>query len=878
MVERSMLSTVSKAKIVRLLLIGVLIGCGITLGGGTSAYAACNAQTGRDHYKPMASFQSDCKNIIPASPMQGLRESYYTVNNGNGWANMYEAWISPAGNPTGTEVVVDAATTNTTTTVALQLNIISYRKRGNDRVEFKRHILSSNNPTLATMRGNAGVTVTYPTSTENYRIMQPIQFNHIVNPAAGTNTLVTITTKQKAVNRLTSGFACVSMFDNDPRGGMGVSGINAYSGCSEGSSSFPIRVLVRSAWRTAGDTRLYSRAPGAASFALRATNGSPIVSLPPGTDAYWNHSLRLTSGTVNERNWIGYTRQRTGPAGFATTTTRVNWSFGTPGSSIVAPSSSLTTALPGISSQSAPFRIQLTHVGQTFCERLNWDPTQRSSGATSGSASTQNTCFRVPYNPNLTPHIEVEQPDGSLSRIIVPGIDTLRVVGSIRNSGTTNEYPTTVGIARFVQRTGGSHTIPQSSPGLVPGQVDPGGAFMCRDTASSPGIVRALTNQSVQADCATLHSQVYPKGTVPTGAGLLAWHVQNFQLSDVPGLTLGDRVCFVMALNRYNASASDRHWRHSGAICLTIAKIPSAQVSGGDLAVRGTLSETQKTIRGHSYLANSLRYGSWAEYGVFGPSNVEMHSAGSLANANTNPSTAQKNALVFANNGAGTPGRFSVPTTAASIATYDWSKLGITTGASIGGGSSNNVRDGGPGLVRTYGAGTTRISGATIPQGESYIIRAPNGTIRITGNITYSQGPYSSMSDLPQVVIIARNIVIDEAVTNIDAWLVATGTETQGVINTCGLSLDPSPNYFSGLSSNMCTQKLRINGVVQANRLFMRRTHGADSKSLATRDADLRRPAEVFNARSDAYLWAHSKAASQGVVRTESVRELPPRF
>ena len=57
-----------------------------------------------------------------------------------------------------------------------------------------------------------------------------------------------------------------------------------------------------------------------------------------------------------------------------------------------------------------------------------------------------------------------------------------------------------------------------------------------------------------------------------------------------------------------------------------------------------------------------------------------------------------------------------------------------------------------------------------------------------------------------------------------------------------------------------------------ANHLLLRRTAGA-GRGAASGD-----PAEVFNLRPDAYLWASYMQRDANKVRTVKTTELPPRF
>jgi hypothetical protein len=127
-----------------------------------------------------------------------------------------------------------------------------------------------------------------------------------------------------------------------------------------------------------------------------------------------------------------------------------------------------------------------------------------------------------------------------------------------------------------------------------------------------------------------------------------------------------------------------------------------------------------------------------------------------------------------------------------------------------------------------------------------------------------------SVYDIPQFVIIAKNIYINANVVNVDAWLIAKGTTTAGtgVLDTCRISSD----YNTPLTSNLCNNPLRIDGPVMAQKLWLRRTAGAGP---GTQSGD---PAEIFNLRPDSYLWAFARASTTGRVQTVYTQELPPRF
>lgn len=200
-----------------------------------------------------------------------------------------------------------------------------------------------------------------------------------------------------------------------------------------------------------------------------------------------------------------------------------------------------------------------------------------------------------------------------------------------------------------------------------------------------------------------------------------------------------------------------------------------------------------------------------------------------------------------------------------------------------------------------------------------------DGDLYINGNICYGNGSgcnnvtntirqqdtggttYEATSQIPQSLIIVNgNINIDESVTRIDSWLIARN----GNINTCTklingvrrplkigeIYIDPNDNaeYRDGvgyLNSGICKDTLIINGPVFARSLELVRTAGAWSGGGQEYNGDVRdrnytdptsngsvAPAEIFNLRADAYLWAYNQAQRFSEAVVTYTRELAPRY
>jgi hypothetical protein len=326
------------------------------------------------------------------------------------------------------------------------------------------------------------------------------------------------------------------------------------------------------------------------------------------------------------------------------------------------------------------------------------------------------------------------------------------------------------------------------------------------------------------------------------------------------------------------------NWSHSNPFCTVVAKKPKVQVLGGDLIV-GRATAYNPTRVSRVVTSTSLSgatgsyYGSWSEYAIIPTGTVSgMASGATYAGGTAETNFCKLSLLTIANNtnpncqtaeigkydsGSIAPNivnRFPVPSASAQI---------INT-------PTKNINTLARSLVHTSNqANLTLTSSAAFKAGEWVVINAPNTTITIgtaaaTGNnINYTNANLVRISDIPQVVIIAKNIIIADSVTNIDAWLFSVGKGADGIINTCGAG---AVNTGTLPTAGQCTKKLTVNGPVMANHLIMRRTAGSGT-GASTGD-----PAEVFNLRGDAYLWASFYSSSNGRLPTVSTKELPPRF
>ena len=324
--------------------------------------------------------------------------------------------------------------------------------------------------------------------------------------------------------------------------------------------------------------------------------------------------------------------------------------------------------------------------------------------------------------------------------------------------------------------------------------------------------------------------------------------------------------------SNHNAGTTEAPLPSPPSSCVTIVKKPKVQVLGGDLKVAGNVQASSSYI-------NNTSYGSWGEFGMLATGTIEGFSSGAAVQSgksgtitgsafcnvsllsfnNLNKTLKNQVSEVGGSCGPGDIGAYPVSVTSLASILTSFS----TTQGTFSGLSGEHKR------VESYSGSTLTINGGTIPKGEWLVINAPTTTVTITGNITYATDELNAIGDIPQLVILAKNIHIAGSVTQVDSWLIASGD-----IVTCN-----DVTVTAALTANICKNQLTVNGPVSAGKLFLRRTFGAGPTANAANSAD--RPttaAEVFNVRPDATLWAIGHDTTTTPVSIATSKELPPRF
>jgi len=567
--------------------------------------------------------------------------------------------------------------------------------------------------------------------------------------------------------------------------------------------------------------------------------GNPAVYASPGDILDWTHDLRNEGPNYMDKD-VKYSIDRTGFGnGWDGNEGIPSGNDGYGAKPYPDPSSLFLTVTPWVNNRTS-YIVKPSDAGRTMCQRIGWEPGAWNKA--SRSTSLVWACANVPYSYSLTP--SVAGPNG----VTTVGAPITQVIPTVNNtlpppyqqSHTTDSRPTEWQLKRI--------------------EVAPGGSIPMTQQESSSNPCAHYGNNCIDKESGT---RVFTPGNT-TAPPLPALNNETVD-GDTP---VGTRICYTMSVRPFQQiayQALDNRWRHSVPVCVTVSKQPKVQVWGGDLRTRGDIETGTTTVNDAG--TNKL-FGSWVEYGGFSVgANSRFASGSGLNNGSTDlASAASWHKLTFANvNSAGgsSYGAFTLPSNLPPLADQF-----LATASS--GAPSSDLSGLASGMYSTTAANFT-ITGGTIGQTGNQgkmIVVVSTGTITIDGNVVYQgnggSDTFNSIDQLPQVVIIARNINITNAATQIDAWLLTTN---DGSINTCSDRPLNAP-----LNSTVCNNLLTVNGPVVTSHLHLRRTAGSEDAARAGN------PAEIFNLRADTLLWSYAHSSQSDKAQTVFSKELPPRF
>ena len=285
--------------------------------------------------------------------------------------------------------------------------------------------------------------------------------------------------------------------------------------------------------------------------------------------------------------------------------------------------------------------------------------------------------------------------------------------------------------------------------------------------------------------------------------------------------------------------------------CANVNRTPSVGVTGGDLTVgKGISSSLVSKI--------NVNNKSFVEYGVFSTGANMLMASGTTSpvdNANCEYSN-----LTFSNNKDGNTcgGDYIV-----NSLMRNYSSLFPTNSTISSDKTEVDLKDYIPGAYYkslSYTGANLKIK-STQQITNSIVINAPDTTVTISENINRKKTNLTT-STIPQVVIIAKNIKISEAVTNIDAWLLSPN----GYLTTCDSSATDNPQD-SKVSTSKCNNNLYINGPIVTGRIYLLRTQTSDG------------PSETMSLPADTFIWEYNRSRQNTkYFHTTYTKELPPRL
>lgn len=554
----------------------------------------------------------------------------------------------------------------------------------------------------------------------------------------------------------------------------------------------------------------------------------------PGDSITWKHEVR-NSGPDATRSDVVF--RYDGATGFAAAVPATGPAQTLP----------VNTANGGVRSVTSTHVVTQADVDRTLCRATSATPRSWNNATKLTSAAD---CVFVPYNYTLTPTLMLDK-SGTIE-----APTSVNITPRVTNTGPTNSRATQWRLTRIDITSTNSISNPaggQSAAATLPCAYFAGPGATCVNPPVMQG--NSVFNVNVNTLAAAAQS--------------------------ITELPVGSKICFALSVQA--VSSSSTNWSHSAPACLVVGKKPKVQIWGGDLVVG-------KGVASGSDVATSVSvpgdmYGSWGEYGVVASGSVTgMASASGYAGGIPSNTLCSVSLLTVTNrDGAACAvnkiGNYAISGTQPQIATRF--PVTATTPKITGSVKVSSLMDlatpggkvytnNGNGAITLTADTAAPNASTTIPNGKWIVINAgSNADVIIDRNIIYAAGPFASMASIPQVIIIAKNIIISDAVTQVDAWLVATGKGAEGKLNTCGaggVTATTLPN------ATQCASPLRVNGPVIVNHLLLRRTAGSGT------GAGRGTPGEVFNLRADAYLWATSYSNGQGRATTVSNKELPPRF
>ena len=389
------------------------------------------------------------------------------------------------------------------------------------------------------------------------------------------------------------------------------------------------------------------------------------------------------------------------------------------------------------------------------------------------------------------------------------------------------------------------------------------------------------------------------------------WTLESKKIDDLSDLPVGTKLCAAIAaypsdshnsevtgdnLDDYTIDSSNQ----DGALvpsgqrtkisvkCRTIAKRQNMSVEGNGILTTGSVLSSNILYGGKTFT-------SWSEYQITsGASSNAASGAATGYNPDKNLTGMDKNKTYFTKDdysiaadsylfpqSLGSMTKTEIPSAGeeANIAWNHALNLKKDIKNNYGGGDSCTAPAGADYNLRCFISAEEDVNSAMVAglAGKpTAVIRNPYGTLRITENIAKPAGT-------KQLILIAKNIIINNNVSEINAWLIVDG----GEFNTCADHHidDPADNGNNRLLTE-CNDWLYIKGPVivdsAGSPLELPRTFGGGSKLQNNRyvidEPSFVQRAEIFDFDPDMVRWAYEESTKDPQLSTTYVETLAPKL
>ena len=411
------------------------------------------------------------------------------------------------------------------------------------------------------------------------------------------------------------------------------------------------------------------------------------------------------------------------------------------------------------------------------------------------------------------------------------------------------------------------------------------GTYATRDGGYSTQLIGYASNTTSGGSLETYDSDICY--SVPVYGGKCAVYSKNshptgiYNVYDVPA---GKYFCVVAAV--YPASSGgdtnmsptgSGTWWVSAPACAKIAKKPSIQIWGAGMYTADTIglvNAVKHVVSGklndiNPKAGSNIIFGSWVEQNILANGKVSNLSSGAATGMAGSMKSRTRNGIdgsyfssTLGNSAVCILSPLTMPNDKCTSLNYPGGSAGSMNAPADKDALTARFVDSSKDDFKLHNACT--ISGVTqamFSEKNTQVYKC-NGTFTINENVVYFHNDlkFSSLAEVPKIIIYAKNINIGCNVTQVDAILIADNN-----VNTCN-----NTNANSQARAN----QLIINGSVIANKMYANRTYGA----AAGMNSD--EPAEIINYDTSVYLWGSPRADISGSGKLETVyqTELSPRY